>query len=368
MRILHLYKDYYPIFGGIENHIRLLAEAQVRLGHEVTVLVTNRGPRTIEENLNGVRVIKAGRLATVASTPLSPQLLSQLRSLRPDITHLQSPYPVGEIAQWLIARGRPYIVSYQADINRLSQRLIMLAYRPLYLSILRRAGAILATSPNFVAHSPYLRRVAGRTAIVPLGIDTTRFSPPPPAAKSGPLTALYVGQLRHYKGVADLLQALAQIPAAGRPRLVISGNGPMRAQWEALSRSLELNDQVSFLGNVPDADLPALYRSADLFVLPSTSRAESFGMVLVEAMASGLPCVTTEIGSGTSYVVQHGTTGFVVPPCAPQALAQAITRLVEDPGLRSQMGLAGRERALREFTVATMIERVEDIYHAVLEH
>jgi glycosyltransferase involved in cell wall biosynthesis len=123
---------------------------------------------------------------------------------------------------------------------------------------------------------------------------------------------------------------------------------------------------VTFLGNVPDADLPALYQSADLFILPSTSRAESFGMVLVEAMASGLPCITTEIGSGNSFVVQDGVTGLVVPPRAPAALAQAMARLLVDPALRTQLGQAGRERALREFTVDKMVERVEAVYQAVL--
>jgi glycosyltransferase involved in cell wall biosynthesis len=371
MHILHLYKDYYPILGGIENHMRLLAEAQVRLGHQVTVLVTNRGKGTVEANLNGVRVIKANRLATVASTPLSPALSAILRAQRPDIIHLQAPYPVGEIAHWLVARRRPYIVSYQADINRLSQRLIMLAYGPLFISILRHAAAVLATSPNFAAHSPYLRQVADRTVIVPLGIDTDRFSPRPaaavpPAAHETAPTLLYVGQLRHYKGVDDLLQALALISESSRPRLLLSGNGPMRAQWEALSGSLNLTAHVTFLGNVPEADLPALYRSADIFVLPSTSRAESFGMVLVEAMASGLPCITTEIASGNSYVVQDGLTGLVVTPRSPAALAQAITRLIAEPALRIQLGQAGRERALREFTVGTMVQRVEEVYRRVL--
>ncbi len=368
MHILHLYKDYYPVLGGIENHIRLLAEAQVRRQHQVTVLVTNRGRATVEENLNGVHVIKAGRLATVASTPLSPGLPAILQAQQPDIVHLQAPYPVGEIAYWLGAQKQPYIVSYQADINRLSQRLIMLAYGPLFISILRNAAAVLATSPNFAAHSPYLQQVADRIVIVPLGIDTDRFSPLP-EAKARPraaLTLLFVGQLRHYKGVDDLLHALALIPASDRPRLLLSGNGPMRSRWEALSETLDLRTFVTFLGNVPDADLPDLYRSADIFVLPSTSRAESFGMALVEAMASGLPCITTEIGSGNTYVVQANVSGLVVPPRSPEALAQAITRLLSDPKLRAQMGQAGRERALREFTVDAMVQRVEDVYsHAV---
>ncbi len=91
-------------------------------------------------------------------------------------------------------------------------------------------------------------------------------------------------------------------------------------------------------------------------------RAEAFGIVLLEAMASGLPCVTTELGTGTSFIVQDGITGFAVPPGEPGALASAIHRLLEDPDLREQMGAAGRERVLKEFTAARMVRRVERVY------
>lgn len=362
MRILHLYKDYYPVFGGIENHIRALAEAQVAHGHEVTVLVTHRGRATVEETLNGVRVIKAGRLATVASTPLSPNFAAVLRSLQPDITHVQSPYPPAEMAQWAVRRQRPYVVSYQAEVNRAAQRLIMLAYQPLFQRFLSEARRILAASPNFVRASPMLQRLTHKIALVPIGVDTTRFTPAPPGPLR-PFTVLFMGQLRHYKGVEYLLRAAPHLPEA---RFLIAGQGPLRAAWEALSATLGVRDRVTFLGAIPDADLPALYQSADVFVLPSTSRAESFGIVLVEAMASGLPCVTTEINSGNSFVVQNEITGLVVPPRHPTALAAALRRLQADPALRAQFGAAGRARALHEFSVGLMVERVEQIYAEAL--
>jgi rhamnosyl/mannosyltransferase len=129
---------------------------------------------------------------------------------------------------------------------------------------------------------------------------------------------------------------------------------------------LGLRERVSFLGEVADDELPALYQSADAFVLPATTRAEAFGTVLLEAMACGLPCVTTEVGSGTSYVVEHGVTGYVVAPRAPQALATALQRLTSDPMLRARLGGAGRERVLQHFTVGQMIRRVEEAYRAAL--
>ncbi len=119
MRILHVYKDYAPILGGIENHVRLLAEAQVAAGHEVSVLVTNpAGLYTTVGTEHGVRVIRAARLATVASTPLSPALPLDLWRQQPDIVHLHFPYPVGEISQLLLRRGRRTVMTYHSDVVR----------------------------------------------------------------------------------------------------------------------------------------------------------------------------------------------------------------------------------------------------------
>ncbi len=364
MRILHVYKDYYPVLGGIENHIKAMAEAQAAAGHQVTVLVCNRGPHTIEETIHGVRVLKGGRLLTIASTPLSPDFPRVLRSLQPDITHLQAPYPLGEVAQWFAGRGRPYVISYQADVTRPEQRAIMRVYGPLFRRILRGAGRVLVTSPTYAATSPNLRRIPERLAIVPLGVDTERFRPPRAPPAPHPTTLLFVGRMRHYKGVDVLLRALPALPQD--VRLLLVGDGPKRAEWEAMSASLNLHERVAFLGDVPEGSLPSLYRDADVFVLPATTRAESFGTVLVEAMASGLPCITTEVGSGTSYVVEHNVTGFVVPPRSPETLADVLNRLVADPALCARMGAAGRERAVRLFRFEDMLARVEAVYREAL--
>ncbi|MGH2524569.1 MAG: glycosyltransferase, partial [Anaerolineales bacterium] len=320
----------------------------------------------IEESLNGVRIVKAGRVATLASTPISPNFARVLRSLKPDITHLQSPYPVGEIAQFWSGH-RPYVITYQADVTRPAQRAVMYLYGLLLRRILRGAARVIATSPNYAASSPYLHGLGDRLVVVPLSADVSRFTPPGAPSAPRPFTLLFVGQFRHYKGVDDLLRAMTHLP--GSTRLLLAGDGPKRAAWESLADALGLGlgQRVAFLGERPHEALPALYQSADVFVLPSNSRAEALGMVLVEAMASGLPCVTTEVGSGTSHVVQHEVTGLVVPPRSPQALAQALNRLAADPVLRARMGAAGRERALQHFTVEAMIERVEAVYREVVD-
>ncbi|MCB8981516.1 MAG: glycosyltransferase [Ardenticatenaceae bacterium] len=365
LSIVHIYKDYWPVVGGIENHIKDLAEAEAKLGHKVTVLVTNPGGQPPREMINGVQVIRAGRLVTVASTPLSITLPFLLARLKPDIANVHFPYPVGELSQWLLGGQRPYLITYHSDVVK--QQRILRFYNPLLQRVLRGAAGILVASPNYVQSSPYLRPLAAKCTIVPFAVDVDRFAGAEPLfAPDGRFTLLFMGRHRYYKGGDDLLRAIAQLPAKLPLRVLFGGDGPLRGEWEQLSRSLGLADKVQFVGNLSEADLPKFYASGDLFVLPANSRAEAFGKVLQEAMAAGLPCLTTELGTGTSFVVQDGVTGVVVPPQQPEALAAVIQQLASQPTLCQQMGQAGQARARQEFSLAQMVERVLEVYTAVL--
>lgn len=367
MRILHVYKDYDPIVGGIENHVKTVAEAQAKSGHEVRVLVTRPGrahtphPLPYQEIINGVQVIRAWRLATVASTPLSPLFPWLLRRTPADIVHLHFPYPVGEVSQWLSGRGRPYVITYHSDVVK--QKAILRFYEPLMRRVLRGASRILPTSDRYVQSSEFLRPLADKCSVVPLSVEPDVFAGNERLlAPAGNPTLLFVGQHRYYKGVDTLIRALPDLAV----RLIIGGDGPLRGEWERLVDGLGVREKVVFTGRVSDADLPKLYASADIFVLPANARSEAFGKVLLEAMAAGLPCVTTEVGTGTSFVVQDGVTGLVVPPQEPLALARAIQRLLDDEGLRREMGGSGRERVLKEFTPEKMLGRIQAVYEDVL--
>jgi rhamnosyl/mannosyltransferase len=361
MKILHVYKDYFPILGGIENHIKTLAEAQTAAAHHVTVLVTNPGNQLDYEEINGVYVWRVSRLATVASTPLSVTLPLKLRQLQPDITHLHFPYPIGEISQWFWGKGRPYVITYHSDVVK--QQSLLRLYRPFMQKVLQGAARILPTSHNYLHSSAVLRPLAHKCTVVPLSAQTALFENVLPLIPSAPLpTLLFVGRHRYYKGVDDLIRAMPHVQA----RLLIGGDGPMRPQWEQMTQALSLTDQVQFLGELDDADLPRLYASADIFVLPANARSEAFGMVLLEAMAAGLPCITTEINTGTSFVVQDGLSGLVVPPQRPDKLAQAIQSLLADPNLRQRMGQAGQARVRQEFTPEQMVSRVTAVYQSVI--
>ncbi len=360
MNILHIYKDYYPVLGGIENHIKILAEAHAAAGHQVTVLVCNTGSRSVTEVLNGVEIVKAGRIATFASMPLSlAQPLTLFRS-RYDIAHVHSPYPLGEFANWLLGHTKVTILTHHSDVVR--QRVMLKFYGPILRRVLRSVDRIIATSPRYIDSSPWLYPVRDKCVVVPLGVDINRFKPPD-KLQSHPFALLFVGKLRYYKGLDTLLQALPLVPQA---QLIVVGEGPMQQTWQSLSIDLGLRDRVNFVGEVGDADLPDYYHQADLFVLPANARSEAFGMVLLEAMASGLPCITTELGTGTSWIVQDGITGFVVPLADPPALAKAINTLRTDEPLRQQFGQSALTRVRAEFSQETMVKRIMRLYEELL--
>ena len=367
MRLLHVYKDYYPVVGGMENHIRILARGARARGAQVTVLVTSPGRRTEIGELDGVKVIKAGRLAAPASTPISLALLAWMRRLEADITHLHFPYPWGEMAHLVCGRSPRIVITYHSDVVR--QKNLLRVYGPVMRRVLAKADRIIATSPNYVQSSSHLSQVAEKCTVIPLGIDLAPFLKAQEEdvewlrQRYRPPLLLFVGLLRYYKGLGYLIQAMKEVNA----RLVVVGSGPMKQEWQSLATRLGLADKVFFEGRVEDGLLPAYYQACDLFVLPASHRSEAFGVVQVEAMACGKAVVSTELGTGTSFVNVDGETGLVVAPRDPEALAHGINRLLSDDQLRTQMGDKAKQRAAREFSHEVMIDRVLELYQGLLQ-
>lgn len=372
MRVIHLYKDYAPVVGGIENHLRLLAEGLAACGIDTQVLVTNRGPETVQARVGGVSVTKTARQLNVSSAPISLPFYPWLHRLEAgvDIAHAHLPYPPGELGHLLLGRSRRFVITYHSDIVR--QRLLGALYGPLLHLLLRRVDLIAAASPDYIRSSVYLSRVAEKCRVIPYGIDLARFAATPAVeaaaaelrARFGPKPLiLFVGRLRHYKGLNVLITAMREIDA----QLLVVGLGPMEEEWRGQAEALGLGGRISFLGELSDDETLAARYAADLFVLPSTNRAEAFGIVQLEAMACGLPVVCTELETGTSFVNREGETGFVVPPNDPAALAAAVTRVLRDDGLRGRLGAAAQGRVRREFSREMMVARTIAFYQEALD-
>ena len=364
MRVTHLGKFYPPVPGGMERVLQSLCEGERHKGLDSRALVVATNRATTDEEIGGVPVARAGSIGRVGSVWLAPQLISRLKRLETDVLVLHEPNPMALLA-YAIARPRhPLVVWYHSEVIRPRWR-YRLFYEPFLRRPLRRAARIVVSSPALLEHAAALAPHRDRCVVVPFGLDAPVVDRPEAhesvrAIRSrwqGPL-ALFVGRLVAYKGVDVLLRALRDVEVG----CVIVGDGPLRGALEQQARDLGIESRVFFLGGVDDEAVAAWYGACDLFVLPSVTRAEAFGLVQLEAMARGKPVISTRLSSGVPWVNVDGRSGLTVPPGDAAALTGALRRLASDPELRREMGEAARQRYEAEFTRERMVTRTSQAY------
>lgn len=368
LRILHVYKTYFPdTMGGIEQVLHQLMQGLVVYGVENRLLVLSPNKQAAVIVCEEATIYRFPITVQLASNPASwqawkgfPELLAWA-----DIVHYQFPWPFADLLHLAHRVRTPSIVTYQSDIVR--QKRLMTIYRPFQDRFLASVDRVVATSPAYLETSSVLSRLAARPEVIPNGIDESNC---PPASLQkvqywqsnvGEGFFLFVGVLRYYKGLETLIDAANSVSAS----IVIAGTGPEEAGLKERVKAGRLGN-IRFLGHVSDEDKAALLQLARAFVFPSHLRSEAFGMSLIEASMFSKPMISCEIGSGTSYVNQHGVTGLVVPPESPQDLAVAIERLARNPEMARTMGLAARQRYEQLFAGKKMAEAYFSTYQRML--
>jgi glycosyltransferase involved in cell wall biosynthesis len=365
-RVLHVGKFYPPHMGGIETHLQALCGTLTE--HvDLQVVVSSDDRRTVDQVVDGVRVVRVGTLLTAFSTAVSPAIVSRIRSAHADLVHLHLPNPTAVLAYLASGHRGPLVITYHSDTVR--QKVLGALFQPFLNSILRRSVAIIATSPNYLESSPILNAFRDRCHVIPYGIDTSHFEHLDPEAvqrirrQYGERLVISVGRLVYYKGFECLLRAMVNV----RGKLLIIGDGPLRGGLQSLASQLGISDKVAFAGEIQNAQMAPYYHASDVFALASVARSEAFGIVQIEAMAAGLPVVNTSLDSGVPYVSLHQQTGLTVPPGDSAALADAINRLLDDPALRESFGRAGARRAQEQFSLDSMQRRTLQLYHSLME-
>lgn len=363
MRILHIYKDYYPpTCGGIEIAINRIIEATRDQCEEISVLICNRKAKTEFAEVEGTPVYKAGEWGRFLSAPVSPAYPFLLRKLKADILHYHIPNPTAVISHLMMRPKGKVVVHYHSDIVR--QKKWLPIYQPFRNRFLDKADRIIATSPNYVESSEDLQPFRDKTTVIPFGIPLSRFTRSPELNESaqtirkryGDRLVLCVSILRYYKGIEYLIRAMKHVDG----KLLIVGTGPLLNDLIEQTEESGYKEKIVFVGQV-ESVIPYYFASA-VFCLPSIYRSEAFGLVLTEAAACGLPLVSTELGTGTSYINQHENTGFVVPPCDELALANALNQILNNTRLQEEFGANARHRAEQMFTIETMGMNVMNLY------
>ncbi len=361
MRILQVGKFYAPYRGGIETVVQNLSEELVRQGHEVTVLVSSHHFLPSLERIHGVKVIRMGRLATILSQPINPFCLFYLffLSWRCDVVHFHSPNPMLELSSFFIRKKK--LVTFHSEVVR--QKALLPFYRRLQKLFFSSASEVVVGSFSLAEKLKSLT-LKTKISIIPFGVfpRNTQEERVQALKKQYGRFVLFVGRFVSYKGIPVLLAAMKESSAS----LVLVGSGPEEDSWRQLVKAYGLEGRVSFVLDVPEDDLGNYYAACELFVLPSITSAEAFGMVMVEAMSFEKPIVSTILGTGVDEVNQDQVTGIQVPANHSKALKEALDFLWKHPERKQEFGKNAKERFLKFYSANEMAKSYLNVYERIL--
>ncbi|WP_460910034.1 glycosyltransferase [Paraburkholderia jirisanensis] len=347
--------------GGVEELINQICSGAANHGITSDVLTVSKNTSTVDF---GDHVHYRAKLDfEVASSAFSIAAFRRFADLatHADLIHYHFPWPFADVVHFATRVRKPSIVTYHSDIVR--QKFLLQFYRPLRDRFLSSVDRIVATSPNYLATSDVLQRYKNKVEVIPIGLDPASYPVASDAKlaewrqRVGPKFFLFVGNLRYYKGLHILLDALQGMEF----KAVIVGAGPVEGELRQQATRLKLNN-VEFVGPVGDEDKIALLKLCHALTFPSHLRSEAFGISLLEGAMSGKPLITAEIGTGTSYVNVDGETGLVVAPNDALALRAAMQKLWADEVLACRMGGLAERRFKELFTSKHMVDAYVALY------
>jgi phosphatidyl-myo-inositol alpha-mannosyltransferase len=356
----------YPLPGGVTQHVRYLYENLRLRGHDVRILTSSHGlQRSSEGDIirigKGFSVPANGSMGTIT---LSFRFISQVREVldreRFDVLHFHEPF-VPFLSLVILRESKSVNVATFHAYGGFSPA-YEFGSRTLggYAKRLHGRIAVSAAARHFID-----RYFPGDYRVIPNGVDVERFRRAVPVARwqDGPRNVLFLGRFEPRKGVLDMLKAYRILRKTGCDcRLLLVGTGPQEREVRRYVMTRRLKG-VEFLGRVSDDEKAQLFRTADVFVAPATGR-ESFGIVLLEAMAAGTPIVASDI-HGYKGVVRRGREALLVPPRSPRRLAEAAATLLNDPDLAAELSRNGSQRS-EEFSWERITAKVDDYYGFVV--
>ena len=361
--VYDLARDNNPSFDQYESastDISVnLRNDQRESAFKVEVLACQPKGKGRVEEINGVKIYKAASFGMMLGMPISLEFFRLFKKLAKenDLIFLHHPYPMGFLAYYLFGRSKKMVVWYHSDIVK--QKFFGFLFSPILKAVLKKSQKIFVSNPNLVESSNILKKFQKKCAVVPFGIKSEFFQESDEILKQakeirkkfGEPLVLAVGRLTNYKGFEYLIEASNSINA----KFLLIGDGALKNKLLCLIRRFRLEDKFFIIP--PVSDLLPYYHACDVFVLPSIKKSEAFGIVLLEAMACAKPVISTQLGTGTSFVNQDKKTGFVVEPKNSLFLDRALNDLIANSALRSAFGQRAKERA-GEFTLEKFLEKV----------
>jgi len=362
MKIVHTPPRIFTA-GGVERYVADLSSELINKGHDVQIFCSRGGlPDTRTRDLP-VHVFT--HIGKIGNTPITPAL--PLRLLQEDFDILHTHLPTPWSADWsgMVARqkGRPLILTYHSSIiGRGFSRIIADIYNRTALNgLLQTAERIIFTRRTYIPEP--LMSFQEKIVYIPIGVDCSRFYPEEREISADIFFLSILDEFHGFKGL-DTLMASMQIVKRKIPsiRLVIGGGGPKLIHYARMAESMGLRGSVRFTGFIPQEKLRDCYNRSRIFVLPSRApELETFGIVLLEAMACGRPVVTTKIAGMADDINRLGA-GIVVEPDDPGELANAMLTILQDKSLERRMGESGLLLVREKYNWQSIAGQVEQLY------
>lgn len=368
MKILFVAPHYFPLIGGVESYVQTLAEG-LKNDHEIIVVTS--GHRREQETIHGVKVYRLPVSMILSNTPIGFSWYWQLRKIikqeQPDVINAHSPVPFMADVALAAARDIPFVLTYHSGsmvkgVGGLVDGLLKAYERFALPRLIKKSRRVVAIDPDFIQART---SDTDKVKFIPPGIDTEVFVPNRAIEQLFDVT--FVGRIQHtsaWKGVDVLLQAIAKAKQQKSDlKAQIVGEGDAVEYYRNMAAELDISDQVTFSGPLKGRELVGAYQRSRIVVLPSKTESESFGMVLAEAMACGVPVIGSKIG-GIPRVIAHEKTGLLVSPNDPAALAKSIRALLGDETTRRKYGEAGVQRVNKLFSRQRLIQETEALLKA----
>lgn len=367
-KITHVFKTYFPeTNGGLEEAIRQIGRHAVKEGFQVDVVAAGKKSYSVTTP-DGINAKFYKSSLDLYSNPVSISFVKEFRRIcdTTDILHFHFTWPTAEILKVLFRCKKPMIVTFHCDIHK--NRFLKTFYLPVVRRFLKQAEVICVTSKNLFKSTPYLHDFEHKTEEISLWFDEKRFIGLPEPATSTKENikklkpyGLFAGVLRWYKGLDVLLDASKTFDG----NIVIVGKGPLYGHLKKRIQQERLVN-VHLLGFQPDNNLKLLIQESKFITLPSTAAAEAFGQILLEGLFFSKPLISTELGTGTSFVNRHNHTGIVVKPGCPQSLTLAMNRMLKDQRLYDFFVSNTFKYYRMNFTQAAQGYKYNKIYHALM--
>lgn len=370
-RLFQAAKWYWPEVGGIETVAKVITGAVNGIAETEILVCSGNKKRVIERTEEGVPLYRAKTPLKLCSTPLSLDYIFTFARMakKADIIQMHAPFPLSDLALFLCGgrKKKTKVMWYHCDVVK--QKKMMFFYKPLLRWTLKQMDKIYVASSSITEQSEYLAPYKDKVEVIPFGISVDQYEkaerkPVLSERLSSPenVKLLFVGRLVYYKGIEILIKAMTDVKNA---ELFVIGSGELDERLKAMVSELKIDDKIHFMGRVDTETLLAAFSDCDVFILPSVSRAECFGLVQLEAMVYGKPVINTALPTAVPEVSLDGETGITVPPEDEIALAGAIQALVDDKETRLKYGENAKIRC-KKFSLENMESSLVSSYETLL--